>query len=348
MSAAAKTFDYPLSPGSPSPWALGPAKRLLVEAKFRLRRAKAPRPPGITLAPIGPRGERPLSDDDVPLVFLARNDRRYLNSFLRHYRAMGVTRFLCVDDRSDDGTRERLLAEPDVDVFQSNVRYKDAGRGKAWREMLFNRYGHGRWYLNVDSDEYLVYETLGSESLRDYTRRLEGAGVRRVPAVMLDLYPSGPLAAAQFDGEGEAPPWEVATHFDGRGYTGVQQRKGIDIRGGVRQRLYGLDPMLIKYPLVRWYESCSMGRSIHQPWPERDAFAGVMACLLHPKIFSDLAEQIERVVAEGQHFDGSKLYRHWGERLREPGGAELTCEHSIPYRGPEDLAAKGFLLPLAA
>src|SRR5690606_32591497 len=111
----------------------------------------------VKIRPLKGNEVRQLSADDIPLVFLTRNDRRFLNSFLAHYRRLGVTRFICVDDASDDGTREALLAEPDVDVFASNVRYKEARRGRLWREILFSIYGANRWYLNVDSDEYFIY-----------------------------------------------------------------------------------------------------------------------------------------------------------------------------------------------
>ena len=53
----------------------------------------------------------PLKEKDFPLIFVIHNGRRFLPSFLKHYRSLGVTRFLCVDDASTDGTKEYLLDE---------------------------------------------------------------------------------------------------------------------------------------------------------------------------------------------------------------------------------------------
>ena len=98
----------------------------------------------------------PLRPNDLPLVFITHNDMTLISKFLLHYRKLGVTRFICVDDISKDGTREYLLEQSDVDVWTSPVRYSDARRGRRWREQLFGIYGLNRWYLHVDSDEFLV------------------------------------------------------------------------------------------------------------------------------------------------------------------------------------------------
>ncbi|WKL25769.1 glycosyltransferase family 2 protein [Sinorhizobium meliloti] len=53
-------------------------------------------------------GQRPLGKGDIPVVFNTHNDRKLMPSFLAHYRGLGVTRFICVDDVSSDGTRDYL------------------------------------------------------------------------------------------------------------------------------------------------------------------------------------------------------------------------------------------------
>lgn len=103
-----------------------------------------------------------LRPDDLPLVCVVRNAAPYMRSFLRYYRKMGVTRFIVVDDQSDDGTTEILSSAPDVDLFSSNVRYAQADRGRAWRDALFNLYGRGRWYLSVDADEFSCFREWSS------------------------------------------------------------------------------------------------------------------------------------------------------------------------------------------
>lgn len=345
--ATQKSFQYPVAAGEP-PWKVGWSHRIALEAKYRFRKPCSRRTSTVTLTPL--RGfPRPLADDDFPLLFLVRDDLRLMPSFFKHYRAMGVTRFICVDDRSTDGSTEFLVEQRDADVYRSNVRYKDAARGKIWRELLFDSYGCDRWYLNVDSDEYFVYESLGRETVAAFAQRLLEQQIRRMPATLLDLYPASNLCDAEFNGGDDAMPWHVATHFDGAGYTGSFHDKGLTVRGGVRQRLTAqTEADLIKYPLIYWDRHCSLGKSIHKPLPGKYNFAPVMSCLLHCKIFSDFRERVAKLAAEGQHFYGSQHYQRLEEMLSNHQAINFLCEHSIPYCGPHDLISRGFLLPLAA
>jgi len=290
---------------------------------------------------------RPLSGDDFPLIVTTHNDMRLMAAFFRHYRAMGVTRFICLDDASTDGTADFILAQPDTELFTSNVRFKDADRGKIWREKLFAFFGYDRWYLSVDSDEFFLYETADSERIGDFARRLDAARIRRLPAPMLDLYPVGDLSRAVFSGANGAMPWEIATHFDGGGYRAKAFKTGISIYGGVRARVFKANGELMKYPLVRWDRYCSLGRTIHRPRPSLYNFAPGLGVLLHFKIFSDLKQTTSRAVQEGQHYKEARVYKTILGRLGTMGAIDLSYEDSIPFAGVDDLIKRGFMLPLA-
>ncbi|TPW30364.1 glycosyltransferase family 2 protein [Pararhizobium mangrovi] len=342
-----RTFAYPISGRTADVWQRSHSERAFFWGKsFFPKRDLADRTEDVELRPAGERAPKPLSREDFPLVVLTHNDMRFMPAFFAHYRAMGVTRFICVDDASDDGTRDCLLVEPDVDLFESNVRYADAARGKIWRERLLARYGLDRWYLIVDSDEFFVYETIGREPIAAYVRRLERGGVNRVPAPMLDLYPKGDLAAAAFTGRDGRMPWEVATHFDGGGYEAIVAANAISVHGGVRLRKLGARSQLMKYPLMRWDRYCSLARTIHRPRPALYNFPPVMAALLHFKIFSDLRERTQRAVHDGQHFDGAAVYRAVLDRLDTETVTHFDYEGSIAYGGVDDLLARGFMIPL--
>ena len=340
------TFAYPmrgdrLPPWSPS-WAIRAKNFTKRHLSFLDRRASGE----VQIERKSAGALRPLSGNDFPLVFTTRNDMRLIASFFRHYRTMGVTRFICVDDASTDGTADFLLAQPDAELFTSNVRYKDADRGKIWREMLFAIFGCDRWYLSVDSDEFFLYETAGREQIGDFARRLDASGLRRLPAPMLDLYPVGDLSRAVFSGADGVMPWDVATHFDGGGYTAKAFETGVSVYGGVRSRVFEAHGELMKYPLLRWDRYCSLGRTIHRPRPSQYNFAPALGVLLHFKIFSDLGQTTARAVQEGQHYKDAKVYRAILRRLETVGRLDLSCEHSIPFAGVDDLMQRGFMLPL--
>ncbi len=339
-------FTFPLNGNSQPPWQLGSAAKAVNFAKRSLQRpwSMFGVPNGIELDLRSGVAPRKLTNDELAVVFVTHNNMRFIPSFLAHYRSLGKVRFICVDDQSTDQTVELLLSQPDVDIYSSNVRFKDASRGKIWREMLFAYYGHGRWYLSIDSDEYFVYETMASESINDYTRRLDSTHVRRVPAPMLDLYPLGDLSRAAFTGADGVMPWHVATHFDADGYKAQAMSSALSIYGGVRARAFNAWGELMKYPLTRWDGYCSMGRTIHRPRPAYYNFAPVMGALLHFKIFSDIKEMAIHAVAEGQHYRDAKIYRAVLNKVENANNLDLSYSGSIPYRGIQDLIDRGFVL----
>lgn len=341
------TFSYPVTNGAPdwSPPARVAALNLAMRHISLLARKKADE---VQIRRADPAPLRPLSDDDFPLIVLTHNDMRFMPSFFAHYRAMGVTRFFCMDDQSSDGTPDFILAQPDADLFTSNVRYKDARQGRVWREKLLGLLGTDRWYLNVDSDEYFLYESMPRETIAEFTKRLDAVRVKRLPAAMLDLYPVGDVSEAVFSGEDATMPWDIATHFDGDGYTGQRFNTGISIYGGVRARALNAEGELIKYPLIRWDRYCWLGRTIHRPKPSLYNFATAMGALLHFKIFSDVRERMEMAVVEGQHYMHAKNYQLALNNLRASDAIDLSYRGSIPYAGVDDLVRRGFMLPLAA
>jgi len=348
VTMRSKTYRYPFPPGTTCPWKLTVPHWIELAYKSRFRVKKSPRPNSIRLTMVNGRSPRPLAEGDMPLIFLCCNERRFLPSFFEHYRLMGVTRFICVDDRSTDGAREYLLEQADTDVFESDVRYADAAHGGTWREILFHLYGYDRWYLNVDADEYLVFEGLGRDPIRVFVDRLFDAGIRRLPAPMIELYPITPLEEAVFDGQDERMPWEVAGHFDGDGYTISPRNMGLYFTGGVRTRVFGANGRLMKYPLIYWNHRCSLRSSIHRPLPGILNFAPVMGCTLHFKIFSDFRESTRTAAAKGQHHNDSAYYRELQQRLDSASEIRFEYEHSLPYRGPQDLIERGFMLPLTS
>ena len=285
---------------------------------------------------------RPLSASDIPAILITHNDMRLIRAFLKHYRDLGITRFLIIDDQSSDGTAEFLTAQPDVDLHSSNRRYKDAYRGRLWRRMLVDKYGRNRWYLYVDPDEFLVFP--GQEAgLARLISGLEAAGIYHMPAPMLDMYPPGNVADAVYDGADGRMPWEVASMYDATGYTLTGDERSWKITGGVRKRVFGVDAQLIKYPLVYWGAFTSLNKNIHSPGPYWRNFTPPLGMLLHFKFFSDFREEFQAVVDEGQHFDGSRVYRQMMDAALQP---TLQYQSSAAYAGPANLAEQGFLVRL--
>jgi glycosyltransferase involved in cell wall biosynthesis len=294
-------------------------------------------------------GDRPppLAERDVAAIVVTHNERRFLPSLLAHYRRLGIARFLIVDDASVDGTPDFLAEQSDVDLWTSNVRFADAGRGKAWRAALLDLYGRDRWYLIVDADEYLVFDAhdrgLDIPGLVD---RLERRGIQRCAAPMLDAYRPGAIAAAVFDGAPGQMPWDVATHVDGDGYTLTRGHTALELTGGPRFRLFGSKAKMMKYPLLRVAPWDDVGAPMHAPPPGPQNFRGIFGALLHFKLFSDIRQQAEYKIENGQHYRGAREYRNIRDHL-EAADPDFGYAGSVAIGSSADFVARGFFLPLS-
>ncbi|EPF00161.1 glycosyltransferase family 2 protein [Rhizobium grahamii] len=293
----------------------------------------------VTIQPL--REIKPLMLADVPLVFVTHNDVALLGAFIQHYRQLGVTRFICVDDVSTDGTREALLSEPDVDVWTSPVRFGEARRGRNWRESLFSKYGLDRWYLNVDSDEFLVYDDCFNQPLPLLIRRLEAQNLKRMAAPMLDMYPN-------LSEIGSAPPWierpwQFSRYFDGDSYVSTIKKRGVSVKGGPRGRKFGEGNELIKYPLIYWDNACLFGSSLHQPLPYGRNFPSIWGAILHFKFYTNYKAKITEAVEGKQHYNASEHYQKMMDILDREGEIDFSYDHSIRYDGPQQLIDRGFM-----
>jgi glycosyltransferase involved in cell wall biosynthesis len=322
---------------------LGWVKTLWEDKVVRRRLRSAPIDAPINL--LTPGTFRPLEERDLPLVVVARNEMKFLPSFLAHYRKLGVSRFIFVDDRSDDGSREYLADQADVDVWTSPLRYSEARCGSGgilWREAAVARYGRNRWYLHVDSDEYLVYPGDDSRSLRDVVSLLEAKGVKRLAAPMIDMYPAAPLHGAALDHVGRMP-WDVADHFDGEGYQVRMRNRNMKLIGGPRNRKFQLPNQLMKYPLSFWDDATSYRAGIHMPLPFHRNFSPMHGVLLHFKFLADFEKEMTEAIADGQHYDNAREYRVIAQAINQQGDLNFMDKVSVRYEGPEQMAERGFM-----
>lgn len=291
---------------------------------------------------------RPLADntalirpDTILGASVVRNEVSRLPYWLDHNRALGVSHFLIVDNDSDDGTTELLMAQPDVSLWTTQHSYKLARFGMDWLTLLMIRHAHDHWCLTVDADEMLIYPDWDRRDLRDLTGWLDRAGRHSFGALMLDLYPKGPVGQATCQ-PGENPvdtlPW-----FDAENYLFKYQTdlKNLLIRGGVRYRKFFSSlpdraPTLSKAPLVRWNRRYAYVSSTHSLLPPRlnavrgdaagDAPTGV---LLHTKFLPEVVAKSGQEKYRGEHFENSALYQEYYDALTH--GPTLWDEKSIKF-----------------
>ncbi|WP_439153740.1 glycosyltransferase family 2 protein [Yoonia sp.] len=296
---------------------------------------------------------RQIGPDDILLFATVRNEIARLPHFLDHYRKLGVGHFLFVDNASDDGTTDFLAAQPDVSLWTTAHSYRLSRFGMDWLGWLHWRHGHGHWCLTVDADELLVYPGSGRRDLRALTGWLDSQGQQSLGALMLDLYPKGPVDTADYQAGDD--PLTVLEWFDGGNYR-HQRHPVFDnewIQGGVRERVFFADdphraPTLNKTPLVRWHWRYVYVSSTHQVLPRRlhDVFdfshdSRTTGVLLHTKFLPIIGAKSAEELRRRQHFENSDLYQHYHRRLTE--GPDLWSAASHRYDGPETLIDLGLM-----
>ncbi|NKX45119.1 glycosyltransferase family 2 protein [Roseicyclus persicicus] len=291
---------------------------------------------------IGPR--------DVLCFCTLRNERVRLKYFLSYYRDRGVSHFLFVDNDSNDGTREFLAEQPDCSVWTTPESYKRSRFGMDWINRLLRLYGHKHWCLVVDPDEFLVYPFSDTRPIPALTDWLEASSIKSFGAMILDMYPKGPITAQPY-AEGQ-DPFEIACWFDPGNY--VIRRNwdygNLWIQGGPRARLFFEEtpakaPALNKIPLVKWHRSYAYASSTHMLLPRGlnlvfDEWGGekTSGVLLHAKFLDTFTEKAAEELDRREHYAASAEYRAYHEGLsRNPDFWTKWSERYINWRQLEIL-----------
>ena len=284
---------------------------------------------------------------DIVLITVVRNAMATLPSFLDHYRRLGVQHFAVVDDASTDGSRAFLEAQPDLSLFTSAGNFLTSGGGLVWRDMLLDRIGRGRWVVSIDSDEYLIFPGCETRPLRSFVADLDRAGLKRAMAPMIDLYPEGPIGGVAPPADALSPPTALCPLFDGSHYEVADEKFCTSIRGGPRNRVFGTEMRMTKFPLL--YADAALHfatNTAHGPLPLVRNFAPPDAVLLHQKFAPGAVEIFRTLAGEEAHFNGAEFYK---AIVRSDGfgpHTDFRYEGSLRFQSSEDLVRRGFMRDL--
>ncbi len=315
---------------------------------------------------------------EIRCVMVVRNEMLRIPHMLAWHRALGVGRFIVVDNGSDDGTDGYLAAQPDVMLFHTDASYAASRCGVDWINTLLDMYGTGHWCLVLDADELIAYPQYEHRSLHDLCAALDAEGAEAMRFPLLDMYPPGPLAdAAPRDGQDlldVAPMFDRAPYFTERADA---QFPPESLWGGVRLRCFypellrgrrwrhykrrlldhaertpglkrivtslrdPLPPMLTKVPLVRWRAGMAFQASTHLLNP--CVLSTMQGVILHFKFLRDFHARAEEEVARKQHYDMGREYARYLAYLNAHPGVSLCGAVSERFEGSAQLLALGLM-----
>jgi hypothetical protein len=293
-----------------------------------------------------------IRPNDILCFSTMHNEIARAGFFLDHHRKLGVAHFLIVDNASDDGTTEFLAAQSDVSLWTTPRSYRDARFGMDWVNWLLLRHGHGHWCLTLDADELLVYPGHETRPLPDLTRWLDARKAGAMAAMMLDLYPKGPVSRAICE-PGQNPVAALGW-FDATGYDWQRKPRfdSISIRGGVRQRVFFADcpdhaPHLHKIPLIRWNRRYAYASSTHLALPRRlnTAFDArnqlPTGVLLHTKFLDLVIARSQDERHRREHFTHRERYHSYYARIIED--PDLWSPESVAFESAAQLERLGLM-----
>lgn len=211
----------------------------------------------------------------MTLCAIGRNEMYFLPAFLEHYRKLGIEQFAILNDRSTDGTREYLLSQPDVVLFESEYRYGDKVDLPAsmvdkmlngrilyiWRTILYARFAKNRWAVQTDLDEFIHLPP--GKTFQDIARMLDRERSNLAYGVMLDVYPETLSDLAAMSDQREIDP-AANWYFDAERHLQLRAGKVPKIlHPGARARLYNA------YGIARPYQRQGAPRSRYRIWWKR-------------------------------------------------------------------------------
>lgn len=269
-----------------------------------------------------------LEKNDPIVICIVKNDLDRMKIFLSHYRKLGIKKFAILDDKSDDGTYEMLLNQPDVELFSSNLNYSTDVR-QVWINRIIAHYGFGKWYLVVDSDELFIYKKCELYNINKLIEEFTEKNIFMTRSLMLDMYPKDDSILKE-----RIEPEQIIKnycYFDKTGYEKLNSLWFDGICGGYRKRRFNNSPYLIKMPLVLVSEGMILCNS-HYIYPFKLNF-GVEcnSALLHYKFIPGDVERYEERIKKKNFQGGSHEYIKYIEELKN-GDFKTNLKENISQK----------------
>jgi len=281
-----------------------------------------------------------------PVLFaIVRNEMLRLPRFLEHYRKLGVVRFYVVANNCTDETEDFLSRQADVCLYRTTQTFL---RKEAWIDLLLRRHGLDRWCVVADADELLDFPESGRLGLAGLCAFLDRRGDNTLHALLLDLYPDGPLEKVAYrPGEDY---FARAWYFDPPEGLKKAPRvffkgSGLDHRfeGGSRERLFGVRSCCSKFPLFRYRPGMFLSDGQH--YIEGAKISGMRGVLYHFKYLQDFAPHVREEVQRGQHWQGASEYKTYARALEDKGSTfGFLDEKSLRYRDARQLETLGLMV----
>ncbi|MDE2027568.1 MAG: glycosyltransferase family 2 protein [Candidatus Omnitrophica bacterium] len=272
-----------------------------------------------------------INNNELLLFVCTRNEVKRIPFFLEYYRLRGVDRFFFIDNDSRDETKEVLLSQKDVCLFQTDEPYSDSLYGINWQQALASKYGRNKWCLLVDMDEFLVYPHCEEVPIKDLCLSLDSEGKNAMKVMLLDMYADGFPSV-----ETRQPLWEVFPYFDKDSHYLSSFHFKEAMFGGVRKRVFGVHACLQKIPLIKYSPAMKLKIGMHRVL--NVDLSKVEGILLHFKFDSLFALKANEESQRKQHWKQAVEYNKYLSQIKPGNKFQLyNPTHSVKYKNSQQL-----------
>jgi len=229
---------------------------------------------------------------ETTLYAVNRNNYTFLWPWIKHYRSLGVKRFIIVDDGSDYPLDDWLEGE---DIFVVRPIYGSFRTSKVfWLRVLMGAFQEaGSWVLTADVDEFLdiapSQKDKANLSLLDsLIARADSSGIRQIPGLLLDMMPDPENGEVSKENFLQVMDWYfLRPPSKDLGYHTLHPVRWafgdywhVPLSVDIRYRLYGTIDCLRKIPVFRFDNGIYLNQGFHNLW--RNEIALTWKELLEP------------------------------------------------------------------
>lgn len=289
---------------------------------------------------------RSTGPNDIAAVIHAHNEALRLPDLLRHYRALGVDRFILIDDHSRDDTVALAANEPDIEIFAATGRYSAPEDGLTWAMAAIGLNGFDRWYLVIDPDELLVYHGCETHDLHRLASQMDRWRIPALPCLAVDMYgEDGILDTVYRRGErlvDRCPLFDADYGIDR-----ATSHRFIVYHGGPLDRLAvaartAFRPVLARTPFMRWSRNM-VYRGRHELSPAICNLATLRGCLLRFRLMADLPDRAFGVVIREPNGPRWSEHRLLLDAIEADPKLSLAHEASLRFTSSHELATHGLM-----
>ncbi|GJL81590.1 MAG: hypothetical protein DHS20C01_12240 [marine bacterium B5-7] len=281
-----------------------------------------------------------LSSNEAVVLCLVKDGQDLMEDFITHYRKIGFSHFVFLDNGSSDDTVAVARQHSNVTILRSLADFKE--EKLSMKHALLRMFGVGTWTLIADIDELFHYPMMDRFSFDRFLWYLNKHRFTSVVAHLLDLMP--PTSLKQLRAEPISRIGESAWYFN---HVSIEKSdydiasnviENTDIkmwRGGVRSVLFNLNRILLtKHPL-NFGDNRMAIHSNHTIGNRK--VADISGLLMHYKFVGDIHERIRDAVNHGNFYRNSIEYRHYLEVIDGPDDTCLVLPDSVRFENHRTL-----------